>query len=59
VTPVEGLQLPYWTGMWLGIYPTWERIGAQAAAAVVVVGSCALIARVDGAAAAHADARAA
>jgi high-affinity iron transporter len=71
VTPVEGLQLPYWTGMWLGIYPTWEGIGAQAAAAVVVVGSYvlaerlrlrrrrALTARVDGAAAAHADARAA
>jgi high-affinity iron transporter len=39
VTPVEGLQLPYWTGMWLGVYPTWEGIAAQVASAVVVLGS--------------------
>ena len=39
VTPVEGLQLPYWTGAWLGIYPTWEGIAAQVAAAVFVIGS--------------------
>ena len=39
VTPIEGLQLPYWTGAWLGIYPTWEGIAAQVAAAVFVIGS--------------------
>ena len=39
VTPIEGLELPYWAGLWLGLYPTWQGIGAQAAAAVFVVGS--------------------
>ena len=39
VTPIEGLQLPYWTGVWLGIYPTWEGLIAQVAAATFVVGS--------------------
>ena len=39
VTPIEGLQLPYWTGTWLGIYPTWEGVAAQVAAAVFVIGS--------------------
>jgi high-affinity iron transporter len=39
VTPIEGLQLPYWTGAWLGVYPTWEGIAAQVAAAVFVIGS--------------------
>ena len=39
VTPIEGLQLPYWTGAWLGIYPTWEGLAAQVAAAVFVIGS--------------------
>ena len=39
VTPIEGLQLPYWAGAWLGIYPTWEGVTAQVGAAVFVVGS--------------------
>ena len=39
VTPIEGLQLPYWAGAWLGIYPTWEGVLAQIGAAVFVVGS--------------------
>jgi high-affinity iron transporter len=39
VTPVEGLRLPYWTGLWLGIFPTWEGLIAQCGAATVVVGS--------------------
>ena len=30
VTPVEGLRLPYWAGLWLGIFPTWEGLLAQA-----------------------------
>jgi high-affinity iron transporter len=39
VTPVEGLTLPYWSGLWLGLYPTWEGLVAQAAAAAFVLGS--------------------
>ena len=39
VTPIEGLQLPYWAGAWLGVYPTWQGVLAQAGAAVFVVGS--------------------
>ena len=30
VTPIEGLELPYWSGVWLGLYPTWEGLIAQA-----------------------------
>jgi high-affinity iron transporter len=39
VTPIEGLQLPYWTGAWLGVYPTWEGLAAQVGAAAFVIGS--------------------
>jgi high-affinity iron transporter len=39
VTPIEGLELPYWAGLWLGIFPTWQGVIAQTAAAVFVVGS--------------------
>jgi high-affinity iron transporter len=39
VTPVEHLELPYWAGVWLGVYPTWEGLVAQVAAATFVVGS--------------------
>jgi high-affinity iron transporter len=39
VSPIEGLQLPYWSGIWLGLYPTWQGLCAQAAALVLVVGS--------------------
>jgi high-affinity iron transporter len=39
VSPVQGLELPYWSGLWLGLYPTWQGILAQAGAAVFVVGS--------------------
>ena len=34
VTPIEGLRLPYWSGLWFGIYPTWQGVVAQVAAAV-------------------------
>jgi len=30
---------PTWASLWLGVYPTWETIGAQLAAIVFVVGS--------------------
>ena len=39
VTPVEGLELPYWAGLWLGLYPTWDGLVAQAAALAFVIGS--------------------
>ena len=39
VTPVERLELPYWTGVWLGTYPTLQGLIAQLAAATFVVGS--------------------
>jgi high-affinity iron transporter len=39
VTPIEGLELPYWAGLWLGLYPTWEGVLAQLAAGAFVVGS--------------------
>jgi high-affinity iron transporter len=39
VTPVEGLELPYWAGLWLGLYPTWQGLLAQSAAASLVIGS--------------------
>ena len=39
VTPIEGMELPYWAGLWLGLFPTWQGLIAQAAAIVFVVGS--------------------
>ena len=39
VSPIEGLELPYWAGLWFGVFPTWQGIGAQAVAAVFVLGS--------------------
>jgi len=39
VTPVEGLTLPYWTGPWLGLFPTWEGLLSQGAALAFVIGS--------------------
>ena len=34
-----GAEPPYWLGVWFGVYPTWETLAAQAAAAVFVIGS--------------------
>lgn len=39
ITPIENLTLPYWTGIWLGLYATWEGVIAQLLAVVFVVGS--------------------
>ncbi len=39
ITPVAGLSLPYWLGLWFGLFPTWEGIAGQAAAALFVIGS--------------------
>ncbi len=39
--PITSLdnQLPYWLGLWFGVYPTYETLGAQLAAALFVIGS--------------------
>ena len=39
VTPVDGLSLPFWAGMWFGVFPTWEGLTLQAAALAFVIGS--------------------
>jgi high-affinity iron transporter len=39
ITPIQGVTLPYWTGLWLGLYATWQGVIAQMAAAVFVIGS--------------------
>ncbi len=40
-TPIRWLTpfVPYWMGIWFGVYATWEGIGAQAAAAIFTIGS--------------------
>jgi high-affinity iron transporter len=38
ITPAP-LTVPYWMGLWFGVFPTWETIGAQLAAFVFVIGS--------------------
>jgi high-affinity iron transporter len=39
VHPIRGLSLPYWAGQWFGLYPTWEGLLLQLAAAVFALGS--------------------
>ncbi|MBI5566027.1 MAG: FTR1 family protein [Chloroflexi bacterium] len=36
---IDGVTLPFWLGTWFGLYPTWEGIALQLAAAVFVIGS--------------------
>jgi high-affinity iron transporter len=38
ITPIDA-DMPYWAGIWLGVFPTVETIVAQVAAAGFVVGS--------------------
>jgi len=45
ITPVD-LDVPYWTGLWLGVFPTVETIAAQLASVGLVVGSYLLAERV-------------
>jgi high-affinity iron transporter len=33
------VDLPYWLGTWLGVFPTWETLGAQVLAFAFVIGS--------------------
>ena len=39
ITPVGSVSLPYWMGLWLGLFPTWETICGQGVAALFVIGS--------------------
>ena len=39
ISPIGSLSLPYWMGLWLGVFPTWETICGQGAAAAFVIGS--------------------
>jgi len=38
IHPID-IEIPLWMGNWLGIYPSWETIGAQVFAIAFVVGS--------------------
>jgi len=37
--PIRWLAFPYWSGLWFGVYATWEGLLFQAAAAIFVIGS--------------------
>ncbi len=37
--PLRFVEFPYWTGLWFGLYATWEGLGLQAVAGVFVIGS--------------------
>lgn len=37
--PMRGMDLPYWAGLWFGIFATWEGVGTQLAAGILVIGS--------------------
>jgi high-affinity iron transporter len=37
--PIRGIELPYWVGMWFGLYMTWEGLAFQTAAATFTIGS--------------------
>jgi high-affinity iron transporter len=40
IHPIPGLsQMPYWLGVWFGLFPSWEGLTAQALAMIFVVGS--------------------
>ncbi|NMB89543.1 MAG: iron permease, partial [Chloroflexi bacterium] len=39
VTPIVGVTPPYWMGVWFGVFPTWQGVIAQVAAAAFVIGS--------------------
>ena len=47
ITPVD-LDVPYWMGLWLGVFPTVETLVAQVASVVFVIGSYLLAERLRG-----------
>jgi hypothetical protein len=38
-TPVPGVHVPGWLGIWFSIFPNWETVGAQLLAGTMVIGS--------------------
>lgn len=46
ISPIEGVEVPYWLGVWFGVYATWQGIVMQAAAGLFVVGSYVVAERV-------------
>lgn len=38
ITPID-VEVPSWIGLWFGVFPTWETVGAQLLAAAFVIGS--------------------
>jgi high-affinity iron transporter len=38
-TPLPGISLPGWLGLWFSVFPNWETVGAQLLAAAIVIGS--------------------
>lgn len=39
ITPIAGLQIPYWAGQWCGLFATWQGIILQIVAGGFVIGS--------------------
>jgi high-affinity iron transporter len=39
IHPIRWLTLPYWAGLWFGLFATWEGVALQTAAAAFVIGS--------------------
>lgn len=39
ISPIPGLTLPYWGGLWFGLYATWQGLVGQIGAAIFVLGS--------------------
>ena len=39
ITPIAGLSFPYWSGLWFGLYATWQGVVSQIGAAIFVIGS--------------------
>ncbi|MEM7802336.1 MAG: FTR1 family protein [Chloroflexota bacterium] len=39
LSPIRWLDIPYWMGLWFGLFPTWEGIGFQLGSAAFVIGS--------------------
>jgi high-affinity iron transporter len=39
VHPIGEIRLPYWAGLWFGVFPTWEGVAAQVGSVSFVLGS--------------------
>ncbi len=39
ISPITDMEIPYWAGLWFGVYASWQSLIAQVAAGVFVIGS--------------------